>query len=446
MHCSLCFVGVKHGARVSMFLWGADFLINFLSYYIVYRWILCVPFRKKVLWHIVTAAVLCPLVILLCHFNVLGYDGYVVALASLTALLILVAGERIKVLLVFPIVFFASGTISLLVIFLLTFITKTSYSDFTAVKWRTVASEAVFPLVFLVIILFCKRLREERETVVFSIPQYMIALLGSGCLFVMIGVTQGVMKGETEFSDWTRPLAVCFAIVGIVFIALILWQSNIGKKAFRYKMENDYYQLCLKRQEAHIREIVENDQKIRRFRHDINAHLTAIEQCISDNDMPQLKSYVERMREETSKLKVQKFTGIGVVDAIISEWHQKATGANIQWEWDGGLLGQTGTDAYDLCVLFSNLLSNAVEAAEQVEEGNEKSIHVSCGSFRDRVCIRVSNTCRNSPETGRRHGTTKSDYQNHGFGLMNIRNTVAKANGEIVIEEKEGIFSVEIII
>ena len=115
---------------------------------------------------------------------------------------------------------------------------------------------------------------------------------------------------------------------------------------------------------------MENDQKIRRFRHDINAHLTAIEQCISDNDMPQLKSYVERMRAETSKLAVQKFTGIGVVDAIISEWYQKAISAQIQWKWDGGMLGQTETDAYDLCVLFSNLLSNAVEAAEQVEETN----------------------------------------------------------------------------
>lgn len=429
-----------------MFLWGASFLINFLSYYIVYRWILYVPFRKRIIWHIAVPAVLCPIVIALCHFNVLGYEGYVAALASLAALLILAERDRVKVLLVFPIVFFASGTISILVIYLLSFITRISYSDFTAVRWRAVASEAVFPLGFLLFILLCRRFREERETVVFSIPQYMIALLGSGCLFLMIGISQGVMKGETDFSDWTRALAVCFAVVGIVFIALILWQSNIGKKAFRYKMENDYYQLCLKRQETHIREIVENDQKIRRFRHDINAHLTAIEQCIQANDMPQLKSYVERLRAETSKLAVQKFTGIGVVDAIISEWYQKAISAQIQWEWDGGMLGQTETDAYDLCVLFSNLLSNAVEAAEQVEEGNERKIHVSCGSFRDRICIRVANTCRKDPEIGRRHGTTKSDYQNHGFGLLNIRNTVAKANGEIQIVEEPGSFSVEIIL
>lgn len=429
-----------------MFLWGVSLLINFLSYYVGYRWIFCLPFRKKALLYVGTAVVLCPLVMVLCRYNVLGYEGYVIALASLAALLILIEKERIKAVLIFPIVFFASGTVSILVIYLLSFLTNMSYSDFTSARWRTIASEAVFPLVFFMLVLFFKRLREEREPVTFSVPQYMIALLGSGCLFVIIGVTQGVMAGETKLSDWTRPLAVCFAIVGLVFIALILWQSRINRKAFRYKMENEYIQLCLRRQETHIREIVENDQKIRRFRHDLNAHLTALEQCIKTNDMEQLKSYAERMRAETRKLEVRKFTGIGVVDAIISEWYQKAINEGIKWEWNGGLLGSTETDAYDLCVLFSNLLSNAVEATEQVEEGREKEIRISCGSFRDRICIRVSNTSRHNPGTLRQHGTTKSDYQNHGFGLMNIKDTVAKANGEIQIEEKEGIFTVEIIL
>ena len=152
------------------------------------------------------------------------------------------------------------------------------------------------------------------------------------------------------------------------------------------------------------------------------------------------------MRAETRKLEVRKFTGIGVVDAIISEWYQKANAGNIGWEWDGGPLGKTDVDAFDLCVIFSNLLSNAVEAAEQVEEGRERKISISCGSFRERICIRVSNTCRISETSKRRHGTTKSDFRNHGFGLLNIRNTVGKSNGEFTIREENGIFTAEIVL
>ena len=426
-----------------MVLWLADYLINLLSYYIVYRWILCVPFRKKLLLHIGVALGMCPVVIGMCQF---GYDRYVISFAALLALLIMVKAKHIMVLLFFPMALFATGAVSILVTYVLSFATGIPYPEFMSRKWWGVASETVFPIVFFVLFLCCRRLREERETMAFSIPQYMTAMLGSFCLFIVISVSQGVMKGKAKLSDFSGLMSVCVVIVGIVFVVLILWQSRIERRALQYKMENDYYQMCLKRQEAHIREIVENDQKIRRFRHDVNAHLTALDQCIQSNDFKQLKSYVERMRAETQKLEVQKFTGIGVVDAIISEWYQKAKGEEIKWEWDGGQLGQTETEVFDLCVIFSNLLSNAVEAAEQVEEGRERKIHVSCGTFRDKLCIRVSNTCRNNPEIRKRHGTTKSDYQNHGFGLTNIRNTVAKANGEFHIKEEQGTFDAEIIL
>lgn len=429
-----------------MALWVVEYLINFLSYYIVYRWVLCVPFRKNIFLHIGVPIAMCPAVIGLCRTKAIGYDGVVIAFMALLGILLLVEERRIMVALAFPIAFFASGAVSILITYLLSFVTGIPYPEFMASKWWQVASESVFPIVFFIIFLFSQRLREERDTVVFSRSQYITALLGSVCLFVIISISQGMMKGKAVFMEWLHPLSIAMVIVAIVFVVLVLWQSNVEKRALRYKMENEYYQLCLKRQETHIREIVENDQKIRRFRHDVNAHLTALEQCVHTNDMQQLKSYVERMRAETRKLEVRKFTGIGVVDAIISEWYQKAMSRNIQWEWEGGFLGQTEMEPFDLCIIFSNLLSNAVEAAEQVEEGKERLISVACGSFQNRICIRVSNTCRNVPEKEKRHGTTKSDHQNHGFGLMNIRNTVAKVDGEFTIREEQGVFSAEILL
>ncbi|MCR5087769.1 MAG: GHKL domain-containing protein [Lachnospiraceae bacterium] len=429
-----------------MVLWVADYLINFVSYYIVYRWIISLPFRKNVLFNIGVVAASSLLVIGLCQSYIFGYDGVVISLVALASLLALVREKHTMVLLIFPIAFLASGAVSISVTYLLSFITHMPYPVFMDSKWRGLLSETVFPIAFLILFLCSKRVREERDTLTFNIPQYLIALLGSVCLFAIIAISQGMMKERTELKQFTYLFAVCMVIVGIMFVALILWQSSIEKKALRYKMENEYYQLCLKQQEAHIREIVENDQKIRRFRHDVNAHLTALEQCVQADDFTQLKSYVERMRAETRKLEVQKFTGIGVVDAIVSEWYQKAQAAGITWEWDGGQLGETDMEPFDLCVIFSNLLSNAVEAAEQVEEGKERKIKISCGSFRERICIRVSNTCRDTSGTKKRHGTTKSDYRNHGFGLMNIRNTVEKADGEFNITEEPGIFSAEIIV
>ena len=429
-----------------MIVWVASFLIAFLNYYVVYRWILRVPFHRNAKLSVAVIGGSCLLVLAMYLTGKFAFKGPGITIVTILALIILVKEKRVTALLLSPMVFFVPGAVNILGSYLMTFVFKIPYQAFIDSNLWSLLMQFFFPFLFFIFFLLFKGLRAEGEMVRFGIPQYAIALVGAGCLFVIIAVSQGVMEGKTEFSDWTLQLSICWVIVGLIFVILIFWQTSIENHAMQYKMENEYYQLALKRQEAHIKEIMESDQKIRRFRHDVNAHLRALEQCIQTNDLPQLKSYVERMRAETRKLEVQKFTGVGAVDAIISEWHQKAMEEGVQWEWDGGFLGHTELEVFDLCVIFSNLLSNAVEATRQVEEGREKKIQISCGTFRDRICIRISNSCRQNLEQKSHYGTTKSDFQNHGFGLLNIQNTVDKVHGEFHKSVEQGVFTVEIIL
>ena len=46
------------------------------------------------------------------------------------------------------------------------------YPVYIDAKWRGLVSEAVFPAVFFVFFLCSRRVREEREMVMFSVPQY----------------------------------------------------------------------------------------------------------------------------------------------------------------------------------------------------------------------------------------------------------------------------------
>jgi hypothetical protein len=428
-----------------MFIWAGDYLTNILSYFIVYRWIFRMPFRKNKPFCI---GVVCTGALLMMGVKVLGLfekDNVPVTILALLSILVLIEGHYLIALLRFPIAFFGAGVVNVLGSYILAFLFRVPYGIFMRTEAWVFLAMCFFPVVFFVLSLLFKGLRKEGEMVHFSIPQYLLALAGSLCMFIIVGISQGVVQGETQYSDWPRLFGICLASAGVVFSGLIIWQSVIEKRALQYKIENEYYQFCLKRQEEHINEIVENDQKIRRFRHDVNAHLTALEQCIQSNDADQLKAYVNRLRVETKKLEVQKFTGLVAVDAIISEWHQKALEAGITWEWDGRFPERTEIETFDLCVIFSNLLSNAVEAARQVEDGREKKIHVSCGTFREKICIRISNTCKEDVNAKGILSTTKSDRGNHGFGLMNIQNTVEKLHGEFKKSADQGIFQVEIV-
>lgn len=430
-----------------MILW-VDFLIDFLNYYLIYKWIFGVTFRKQTPIKTGIIFFVSILAITLCHITNAIFDGFAVLIFIIfTLLLCTIREQRKKALLLFPITFFLSGVLNILGSYLLSGILKIPYVDMMASPFWKTALEMICPIILCIIALPNKKLRTRKEIIDFNIFQYLFGLLGAICLFFVIAVSQGIMEGKTTFTDWLKPLSVCIVIVGILFIILIIWMLFVEKRALEYKMKNEFFHEYLEKQEMHINDIIEADQKIRRFRHDINAHITALEQGIKTGDIDQLEQYIQRMRDEIRSFSVKKYTGLKVVDAVISEWNQKATDEKITWEWSGEISDSKHLELYDLCVIFSNLLSNAVEATRQVENDREKKIVTSCGTFQDQICIRITNTCKlDVNENNIKTTSKKNDIANHGFGLRNVQNIVDNMQGEFTKKIDQGVFTAEIII
>lgn len=424
---------------------GISFFIDFLNYYLVYKWIFGASFRKQVAVNIGIVAGFSLLAMGMCASNILLFEGMSVTFCAILALLCIVKDNRVRVLLLFPITFFLSGAINILGSYLVYGVSGIPYNDMMNSELCKIGLEVTCPGILCLLKLFVKGFGNRKDILIFNAAQYLIGLLGSVCLFFVIGISQGVMQGKTEIAKWIQPLAFCVVIVGILFVILIIWQFMIEKRVLEYKMENEFYQNYLKKQEMHIHDIIEADQKIRRFRHDINAHITALEQGIKVGDVDQLEKYVQRLKEESQKFTVKRYTGLSMVDAVVSEWYQRALEEKIEWEWEGEISQAAQIEIYDLCVIFSNLLSNAVEAARQVEEGREKKIGVHCGTFRDRICIRITNTCKENVDP-QKLSTTKRDVNNHGFGLRNVQSIVDDMHGEFQKKIDQGLFCAEIVL
>ena len=240
-------------------------------------------------------------------------------------------------------------------------------------------------------------------------------------------------------------MAICFTLLVVLFTILIVWHAIDEKRVHAFQMENKQFRSYLDGQEAYIHSIMESDKSLRSFRHDIRAHITALESGIEEGNLEFLERYVVRMKDENEKLTIRRYTGIVAVDAVIGEYHQKAVEYGIEWKWDGNLIPKEFIETFDLCVPFSNLLSNAVEAVMQVEQGREKSIHVYCSMFQNNLVIRVLNVCRYDLDEIVK-GTTKSDKENHGFGIKNIEKVVTRVNGDYRYEVKDGMFQSELIL
>ncbi len=87
-------------------------------------------------------------------------------------------------------------------------------------------------------------------------------------------------------------------------------------------------------------------------------------------------------------------------------------------------------DTYDLCALFSNMLDNGIEACEAVP-AEDAVITVSILTHRNTILFQFTNPATAEMYEALKNGkTTKTDRQNHGFGMENIRRVLLENGGE----------------
>ena len=200
-------------------------------------------------------------------------------------------------------------------------------------------------------------------------------------------------------------------------------------------MEKAYY-------DAQVKYINE----IRSIKHDMQAHLIVLQYYLDTEDYESAKSYLSDMKKHQYVASmVYKDTGHDMVNAIVSDILSDSK-KTIEFCVDGILPMYFGMKDYDICTLFSNMISNAKEACERLE--NESS--------RICLCVKESDTeylisMKNPIEwkvdmEGTRFVSTKKDKNSHGYGTKNMIKVVKQYKGNIDFLITDNMFSVDIVL
>ncbi len=426
-------------------LWAISYILQLLNYCLCYRGIFHVRLKKGIIFPVVMAGT-CVIGEILMHTTSGQYSAIVISACVFIAVFFLFDASYLYSITLYPIAFFLTGCINILMSYVLSIATGIEYSQYLGAQKWGVISDGVALLPLLIFLIVSKK-TDTDEKVRFRVSEYISLLIGMFCLFLIIAVSQGLMEGDDKMLILLRkPLAICIIILALIFVGGIYWLSYLKNRAIRYQADNIIYKQFIEQQNTHVQDILNADEKMRAFRHDINAHLTALEMGVEEGNLSFLKEYIERMRQETRNATARRYSGISAVDAIVAEWHQKATDEGIRFEWEGKITDNATPDIFDFCVLISNLLSNAVEAAEKVEEGKERFVKIVVGSRAKRIILEISNSCLLEVKANSSIKTTKEDIQNHGFGTRNIKSIIYKMDGEIEQSCENGIYVVSIIL
>lgn len=179
-----------------------------------------------------------------------------------------------------------------------------------------------------------------------------------------------------------------------------------------------------------------------RLRHDMKNHVVALVGLLQNKEYGKMADYLRDMAHAGNLDDSGETTGSKAVDAILYQKRTAAEQNSISWECDVQIPKTCRINEFDLCILFGNLLDNAIEACRRPDCSAQRFINVQAKTVKNCFLLEV----KNSTDMPRMIHTRKEKPGEHGIGLLNVRDVVRNYDGAMDIAVESGIFIISILI
>lgn len=260
-------------------------------------------------------------------------------------------------------------------------------------------------------------------TLLIGISMYMITVGGKTTEYIYVAVTL---------------LISCLDAVIFIFLRKMNRTSQIEK-------ERDIMEIQLQRQQDEMQHLQQQYEEISILRHDFRNGIDCLCGMIEQGDCSGALAYAKRFKERKvntilSQVQCSSTMLNAVVNAKFNDAQSKGIDTSLR------LVVQIPHDLeFDLSIMLSNLLDNAIEACEKNPSNAQILLTISEEAGYYRLVVR--NTIAASVlKKNQELKTEKANKKLHGWGLRSVTDLVSKRNGLIDFYEKEGMFYVDILL
>lgn len=228
------------------------------------------------------------------------------------------------------------------------------------------------------------------------------------------------------------PLILCDLLALIVQFGLVIYKN---------KYEENLRLESIMASENKLYDTYKNSINIINMKaHDLKHFIADIGAGGEFDGLDEIKSAVEKY-EQTAN------TGNKALDVVLTEktylCHKNEISFSAMVKGDELAFMRTS----DVVSLFGNALDNAIEYEKTVEDKNKRYILLKVYRKVNLLSIHVENYCTEEYEmNGGFPVTTKSDKDNHGFGLKSIRYVAEKYGGNVTVNADGSLFSLKVVI
>ena len=239
--------------------------------------------------------------------------------------------------------------------------------------------------------------------------------------------------------------------------AMVLWQTALFRSILsllallmlyifeiEYNLRDDYEMLSELLEKDRIRYAVSKEYTdlINMKFHDIKHQIGKLRKA--DKVDPE---YLDQLEASIRQYDSDLHTGNEALDIILTEKNRLCTEKNIEATIIADGRALSFMSASDIYSVFGNILDNAIEASEKLQNDDMKQISLVAAEENGVIRIRVQNYFLEIPKaSGDSFLTTKKDTDAHGFGIKSIKYIVEKYGGVVSTEIHENRFIMNILL
>lgn len=294
-------------------------------------------------------------------------------------------------------------------------------------------------LIYLVTVIKFLKLKmkfniKEYSCMIFSI---LINLISATLIFSIIyKTTQSITN---QFLD---SIIVVISISIWFFNGCLMWLIIRFMKDSRLKAENKCIKENIALQYNYYLNMQHSQQKVRNLYHDMKNHMICIEKIYGEND------YIKGINKQLNEFTYIYNTNNIILDIILNDKRNICENKKIELIADINFKECNFIDITDVCSIFSNIIDNAIEACDKIENNKiEKKIRLKGTNVNRLYVLKCENTKLNKiNKKNELFMTDKKDKFLHGVGIKSIKASVEKYNGNLELNDLGNKFLVNICI
>lgn len=349
-----------------------------------------------------------------------------------------------KNFLLYPFIVFGTSIIGVCISFIVSLILDVPEYIIAEGNWYTILCQCGQGLILFIF----GKIKQDKKSESFEVyldgKQYLLFYIVLVSLFLIIAPIQALTREHLTVQQ-INMMGVGVSVACIVLVVVTIWQGVIVKREIQLKERNIMNEKYLELQKEYYEELLRQDEKMSRFRHDMEAHMTVLQSYCTDGGTKKMQEYLNNVIQKSAIYEVKEYSGNKGVDAIVRQLLERAEEFKVDVKLEGSLPENPAIKEYDLCTIVANLLKNAIEACEKIDGNLKREVAMTTAFYNSQIYIMIKNTVAEEVVIRDNHLiTTKQNKKYHGIGSRNVEQAVKKYNGDIKYRNENGWFIAEI--